>query len=221
MVPDFDLSWLDQPQEEVPAVQSPELPEQEPTVPAAAADQSEAPTMLIPELPQQETVDSDEAPTVFIPTVKPEPVPEVKKPAAPVEQPAPQKAKKPAARANKGGSRVGLLLGIISAALVLALVIGVLVYGIVLKKGDTIYPNVYVAGINVGGMTREKAIAAVDEAIAASYASATLKVQLPDRTISFSPEQTNVALDADEAIDEAMAYGRGGNPFSAILRFFR
>ena len=220
VAPEFDLSWLDQPQEETPDVQTPELPEQEPAVPAAAADQNEAPTMLIPDLPQQAAADASEAPTVFIPAVNPEPVPEVKKPAAPVEKPVPQKVKKPAPKAQKGGSRVGLLLGIISAALVLALVIGVLIYGVVLKKGDTIYPNVYVAGINVGGMTRERAIAAVDDAIAASYASATLKVQLPDRTISFSPEQTNVALDADEAIDEALNYGRDGNPFSAVTNYF-
>ena len=159
----------------------------------------------------EKPVESDEAPTMLIP---------------PVEQKTPQvqpKVSKPAPKApakKKASPKIGLLLGIISGALVLALVIGVLIYGVVLKNGDTIYPNVYVAGINVGGMTRQRAIAAVDEAIAASYASATLKVQLPDRTISFSPEQTNVALDADEAIEEALAYGRAGNPFSAVTNYF-
>ena len=113
-----------------------------------------------------------------------------------------------------------MLLGIIAGCLVLALVTGVFIYGLVLKGGKTIYPNVYVAGINVGGMERAEAIAAVDDAVAASYASATLKVQLPDRTLSFSPEQTNVALDADEAIDEALAYGRSGNPFAAVTSYF-
>jgi len=116
--------------------------------------------------------------------------------------------------------KMGLLLGIIAGALVLALVIGVLIYGVVLKNGNTIYPNVYVAGINVGGLDRQSATEAVDEAIAASYASATLKVQLPDRTLSFNPEQTNVALDADEAIEEALSYGRSGNPFSAVTNYF-
>ena len=100
VVPEFDLSWLDQPGEEAPVEQSPELPQQEP---AAAADQSEAPTMLIPDLPQQAAVDADEAPTVFIPTVTPEPVPEVKKPAAPMKAPVPQAERKPAPQERKGG----------------------------------------------------------------------------------------------------------------------
>ena len=69
-------------------------------------------------------------------------------------------------------------------------------------------------------MTSEEAVAAVADAVAASYSSATLDVQLPDRTLSFTPDQTNVALDADEAIAEAMAYGRSGNPFSAVLNYF-
>lgn len=147
----------------------------------------------------------------------------------PVSQPAPPKSSESSRRPappkrdpHKAGSRIstGVLLGIIAGCLVLALVTGVFIYGLVLKGGKTIYPNVYVAGINVGGMERAEAIAAVDDAVAASYASATLKVQLPDRTLSFSPEQTNVALDADEAIDEALAYGRSGNPFAAVTSYF-
>lgn len=210
--PELDLSWLDQLGlgDEKPAEPIADLPVQEAPV-ETPADHNEAPTMLIPEVPVEKPVESDEAPTMLIP---------------PVEQKTPQvqpKVSKPAPKApakKKASPKIGLILGIISGALVLALVIGVLIYGVVLKNGDTIYPNVYVAGINVGGMTRQRAIAAVDEAIAASYASATLKVQLPDRTISFSPEQTNVALDADEAIEEALAYGRDGNPFSAVTNYF-
>ena len=238
--PDFDLSWLDQLGEELPekSAREPQAPEQ----PAAAPGSSgEEPTMLIPDLPGAEPVSHqdeptrqipdlhgqefqteesnlrEEAPTMQIPNMSHGPASPAQKPSArqqakPASKPAPKQAKK----SQRPAPKTGMLLGIIAGALVLAL----LIYGIALKNGDTIYPNVYVAGINVGGMKREAAIEAVDEAISASYASATLKVQLPDRTISFSPEQTNVALDADEAIDEALAYGRDGNPFSAVTNYF-
>lgn len=177
--------------------------------------------MLIPPVSREESAQQrrDEPTAVLPPVSQP----------APPKHPAPQKSSEPSRRPappkrepHKAGSRIstGVLLGIIAGCLVLALVTGVFIYGLVLKGGKTIYPNVYVAGINVGGMERAEAIAAVDDAVAASYASATLKVQLPDRTLSFSPEQTNVALDADEAIDEALAYGRSGNPFAAVTSYF-
>jgi len=200
--------------EEAPTMQIPTVPAQSPVSP------EDAPTMQIPQVRPVQSVDPDLEPTARIPEpprqdVGPDllysGVPRPSKPAAQAEQPS---------KPRRSGARIGMILGIVAGALVLALVLGVFVYGVVLKNGDTIYPNVYVAGINVGGMKRQQAIAAVDEAVAASYASATLKVQLPDRTLSFSPEQTNVALDADEAIDEALSYGRDGNPFSAVTGYF-
>ena len=40
-------------------------------------------------------------------------------------------------------------------------VLGVCTYGFILKGSDTIFPNVYVAGVNVGGLKRDAAINAV------------------------------------------------------------
>ena len=131
-----------------------------------------------------------------------------------VHQPEPE----PAPR--RSGVSGGLLAAMIGGALVVLVAAIFFGDGLVLKGGDTIYPNVFVTGINVGGMTAEEAKTAVADSVAASYSSATLNVQLPDRTLSFTPDQTNVALDADEAIAEAMAYGRSGNPFSAVLNYF-
>ena len=220
--PEFDLSWLDRLGEEEAEPAAPDLPEEQP-VPG-----SEAPTVLIPPLPREDGSRrlADE-PTAVLPPVyrgtpqqRPEPPRRPEPPQRPERPPQPQRTEKEAGKPGKAKMGTGLLLGIIAGCMVLALVIGVFIYGLTLKGGKTIYPNVYVAGINVGGMEREEAIAAVDGAVKASYASATLKVQLPDRTLSFSPEQTNVALDADEAIGEALAYGRSGNPFSAVTSYF-
>ena len=199
-----------------------------PHVPQAAQPETgpeEDLTKVLPDLPLQEALDqaaqaaqpaqprepaahSTQPRQAAVPPVPPTRNPRAVPPEEPEEEPV------------RRGVSGGILAAIVGGALVLLAVVIFFGYGLVLKGGDTIYPNVFVAGINVGGMTSEEAVAAVADAVAASYSSATLDVQLPDRTLSFTPDQTNVALDADEAIAEAMAYGRSGNPFSAVLNYF-
>ena len=98
-------------------------------------------------------------------------------------------------------------------------VLGVCTYGFILKGSDTIFPNVYVAGVNVGGLKRDAAINAVKLAVEQETAADTLTVVLPDRTIEFTPEVTNVALNPDEAADAAMDYGRDGGPIKALITY--
>ena len=117
---------------------------------------------------------------------------------------------------KKKSKPVGLIVSIVAVVLVLLIVAGVYVYGLLLQNDNKIYPNVYVAGVNVGGMDRLQAIDTVRDAVADSYSAVSLDVRLPDRTLSFQPEQTKVALDVHDAIAEALAYGRDGNAFSAI-----
>ena len=199
-----------------------------PHVPQAAQPETgpeEDLTKVLPDLPLQEALDqaaqaaqpaqprepaahSTQPRQAAVPPVPPTRNPRAVPPEEPEEEPV------------RRGVSGGIMAAIVGGALVLLAVVIFFGYGLVLKGGDTIYPNVFVAGINVGGMTSEEAVAAVADAVAASYSSATLDVQLPDRTLSFTPDQTNVALDADEAIAEAMAYGRSGNPFSAVLNYF-
>ena len=199
-----------------------------PHVPQAAQPETgpeEDLTKVLPDLPLQEALDqaaqaaqpaqprepaahSTQPRQTAVPPVPPTRNPRAVPPEEPEEEPV------------RRGVSGGIMAAIVGGALVLLAVVIFFGYGLVLKGGDTIYPNVFVAGINVGGMTSEEAVAAVADAVAASYSSATLDVQLPDRTLSFTPDQTNVALDADEVIAEAMAYGRSGNPFSAVLNYF-
>ena len=121
---------------------------------------------------------------------------------------------------RKGGLSSLAKAGIIIGSFVLAAVLAVTAYGFMLMSGDTIFQNVYVAGINVGGLSRRAAVAAVDEAIADSYKSDTLTVVLPDRELVLEPEATKVALNAEEAIDQAMRYGRDSGPYMAIKLHF-
>ena len=109
----------------------------------------------------------------------------------------------------------------IAGCVALLALLGVCTYGFILKGSDTIFPNVYVAGVNVGGLKRDAAINAVTLAVEQETATDTLTVVLPDRTIDFTPEITNVALNPDEAADAAMNYGRDGGPITALLTYER
>ena len=100
-------------------------------------------------------------------------------------------------------------------------VLGVCTYGFILKGSDTIFPNVYVAGVDIGGLKRDAAINAVKLAVEQETAADTLTVVLPDRTLSLTPEVTQVALNPEQAIDEAMRYGRSGGPISAVVHYLR
>lgn len=120
---------------------------------------------------------------------------------------------------REGGLPVIARVGIIAGAVLLAAVIGVSAYGLSLMNQDTIYPNVYVAGIHVGGFTREDAIAAIEDTVTDAQAVSTLTVRLPDRTLELDPEITNVALNADEAADSALRYGRDRGPIKAVITY--
>ena len=122
-----------------------------------------------------------------------------------------------APKQSGGGKKVGIILGCV----ILVAVLCVCAYGMILKGQDTIYPNVYVAGINVGGLKRDAAINAVQEAVDQHTSADTLTVVLPDRSLSFTPEVSQVALNADEAVDQAMQYGRSGGPITALITYNR
>lgn len=127
--------------------------------------------------------------------------------------------KQPKQTKPSGNLSAAARVAIIAGALVVVAVVALCGYGYALKNRGTIFPNVYVAGINVGGLKRDAAVAAVENAVNKSYASDSLTVVLPDRELTLDPEVTNVALNPDEAIDAAMAYGREGGPIRAIKSY--
>jgi lipoprotein-anchoring transpeptidase ErfK/SrfK len=68
---------------------------------------------------------------------------------------------------------------------------------------DQILPGVAVGGVDVGGMTRAQAIAAV-EAAAADRLDARIRVLAGDRSWTVTPRQLGQAADAEGAVDEAL-----------------
>ena len=134
-----------------------------------------------------------------------------------------QVAKSAGKSSPKKKKQRGTGMAVAAAVLSVILLVGVgfYAYGSRLVNSKTIYPNVRVAGVDVGGLTASAAQEAVQEDVANRYLASTLTVQLPDRILSFDPKQTNVALDADLAIKEAMAYGRSDGVFKAVLNYLR
>ena len=75
-----------------------------------------------------------------------------------------------------------------------------------------ILPNVFVAGVNIGGMTLSNARNALHDAAVDSYSWQHMVVTLPDGTLILSPKDTGAKLDLDAVIEAAYNYGRDGSP---------
>ena len=110
---------------------------------------------------------------------------------------------------------------IVAAVILAILIIAAAVFMIYIGTMDSIYPNVYIAGTNVGGMTKEEASEALTQHVEQLYGSATLTVELPDRTIEFPPEMVNATLNADEAVYSAWEFGRYSGLFSRVSTYLK
>jgi len=142
-----------------------------------------------------------------------------KKPNQPKSSAASKAVSKSSGKKNK--HKKGAAGAVIAIVLTLAIVafVGIYAYGSQLESSKVIFPNVRVAGVDVGGLTTLAAQGEVEQSIADAYLSQELEVQLPDRTITFDPEQTKVAVDAEAAIREAQAFGRSDGPFMAVFNY--
>jgi len=129
-------------------------------------------------------------------------------------------ATKAVSRAGGAAKRKAIIAGIIASSVMLVLMLGVLLWGVALQNGDKIFPNVHVAGVNIGGMTRSAAIGEVRDTLEGKY-DQTLKVTLPDRTLEFESKDVNVTIDVERAVDLAMDYGRSDGAFMAVINYLR
>jgi len=73
-----------------------------------------------------------------------------------------------------------------------------------------ILDNVFIAGVDVGGMNKSQAVNAVKQATSQTYAVQDMVVQIGTATLRLSPGDTGVSLDVKAAVDAAYAYGRTG-----------
>lgn len=130
-------------------------------------------------------------------------------PVQPQKEPKPAKPRKPIGPWLKHAA--------IGTALVAAAVAGGLYfYGSQLQAQNTIFPNVWLGGIPVGGMTATEALHALTEAANTPETAAPLQVELPDQTLTFTPEVSRTFDDPTDAVVRAMNYGKDVNPIRAI-----
>ena len=74
-----------------------------------------------------------------------------------------------------------------------------------------IMQNITVAGVDVGGMTKEQAYTAVEQGVASTYGSQPVVVTIVDEQLELTPELTGFTLDVQAAVDAAYDIGRTGN----------
>ena len=74
-----------------------------------------------------------------------------------------------------------------------------------------IMDNVFIAGTNVGGMTKEEAYDAVIKAIGANYTEGIMNVEFGNSVLVLAPSQTRPVLQVEGAVEEAYACGRTGS----------
>ncbi len=100
--------------------------------------------------------------------------------------------------------------------LVLCLALSAGIVAVIFFQGNSdplenkIMENVYIAGVDVGGMTKEEATGAVDAAIGGNYADGTMEVELGTSQLILSSSFTRPSLQVHQAVDAAYAYGRTG-----------
>ncbi|MCQ2452299.1 MAG: VanW family protein [Oscillospiraceae bacterium] len=121
-------------------------------------------------------------------------------------------------RGRSKGRAVGAVIGIAAGIIIL----GAAGTGYYLMdrvdKLDTIYPGVTINGQDVSGLTREEAEAALSGTVAENLEAA---LTLPNgQVICITPSEVGIASGAKALAEEAMAYGRNGNPITNAITYY-
>lgn len=74
-----------------------------------------------------------------------------------------------------------------------------------------ILKGVVAAGVNLGGMTKDEAAIALNEATANTYSVLDMTVTVLDTKITLSPKDTGASLDIQAVVQDAYNYGRTGS----------
>lgn len=193
-----------------PEVTAPVTPVEEPTEQAPVPCPSEPEPSPVPEAPE---------PT---PEEEPEhaaPAPEDVDPPPPAEPP---RQEPDANEPEKPHRKLFIALTCVFAVLALCAIAGISYVYLVIKpyeSYDKIMPNVYCAGINLGGMTQSEAQAAIEEALRSPSNSVTVK--LPDGSYEFCPAQEGVTLNGEAVARRAYSYMRTDTTAFGMYKAYR
>ena len=150
-----------------------------------------------------------------------------KKPRKSAEELAAEEAERERVRKEKRekagkAARKWLIAMIVIVSLALIVCVGGIVAAYLVTNSDTNLPNVYVGGVYVGGMTKEQAIAALDEAKWDETRGGTLKVALPEG-ISFEVDYLTAGAyePKEEAAAAAYAYGHTEDYMGNLMTYIQ
>lgn len=110
---------------------------------------------------------------------------------------------------NKFPVMICLCVGVLA---ILLIIVGVLAFGRATDPYEgKILDNVSIAGINVGGLTRNQAEDVLRSATEHTFTQQEMVVEIGDDLIRLSPENTGAKLDVKAAVKAAYDYGRTGS----------
>lgn len=82
--------------------------------------------------------------------------------------------------------------------------------------------NVFIAGVNIGGMTKDQAVDAVAKVTDTSYRSTDMVVDFGAAQLTLSPKDTGARLDVEAAVDAAFALEASGEQqYVALLPYLQ
>lgn len=110
-----------------------------------------------------------------------------------------------------GKKQTALLLAICGISLIVIVTCIALFFADAADPNDgRILKNVYLADINVGGLTKSEAISALQESTGHTYRSQDMVIDLSGTELRLSPKETGAKLDVKAAVNAAYEYGRSG-----------
>ena len=141
-----------------------------------------------------------------------EAAPEKEKPNNP-----PKKEKKQKSRAKKA-----VLTAVIVACFLLLLFCGLGLWGWFISTGDCNFPNVYLDGIEVGGLTKTETAQRLEEKGWDERVSGEMTVSIPGE-VSFKLNFVGAGarLSAEKAVEAAYDYGRSENLFKTLFTYIK
>ncbi len=130
---------------------------------------------------------------------------------------APGKGKKP----RRKGKKIALV-ALLIASFFLLLFCGLGLWGYFISAGEYNFPNIYLDGIDVGGLTKAQTAARLEEMGWDEKVSGTMKVNIPgDVSFELNYVSAGARYSAEKAVDAAYDYGRSASVFRNLFTYIK
>jgi len=129
----------------------------------------------------------------------------------------PKKSKKTGRKLKKA-----VLITAIVLSVLLLVFCGLGLWGWFIGNGDCNLPNVYLDGVDLGGLTKAQSAARLEEKGWDEHVAGEMTVKIPgDVSFKLGYVSSGVRLSAEKAVEAAYAYGRSNNPFATLFNYIK